>query len=131
LLAGLFGVDVETLKSLRTPAGHRLLAEAAASYGTEGDFTLGTRLRRGHPPALVAAALTQARLRQRARARFDPEDAARIFFTAEGLEQATRASVRNTAPPGSPASTARWRTCAAGSAVISSSSPAAVPPPPV
>ena len=86
-------MDVETLKSLRTPAGHRLLAEAAASYGTEGDFTLGTRLRRGHPPALVAAALTQARLRQRARARFDPEDAARIFFTAEGLEQATGASV--------------------------------------
>lgn len=93
MLAGLFGVDVETLKSLRTPAGRRLLAEAVASYGTEGDFTLGTRLRQGHPPALVAAALTQARLRQRARAKFDPEDAARMFFTAEGLEQATRASV--------------------------------------
>jgi SAM-dependent methyltransferase len=93
LLAGLFGVDVETLKSLRTPPGRELLAEAVASYGTEGDFTLGTRLRRSHPPELVAAALTQARLRQRARAKFDPDDAARMFFTADGLEQATRASV--------------------------------------
>jgi predicted RNA methylase len=32
-------------------------------------------------------------LRQRAQAKFDPDDAARMFFTAEGLEQATRASV--------------------------------------
>lgn len=86
-------MDVETLKSLRTPPGRELLAEAVASYGTEDDFTLGTRLRRSHPPALVAAALTQARLRQRARAKFDADDAARMFFTADGLEQATRASV--------------------------------------
>lgn len=86
-------MDVETLELLRTPAGGELLAEAIASYGTEGDFTLGTRLRRSHPPALVAAALTQARLRQRARAKFDPADAARMFFTVDGLEQATRASV--------------------------------------
>jgi predicted RNA methylase len=93
LLAGLFGVDVETLKSLRTPPGRELLAEAVASYGTEDGFTLGTRLRRSHPPGLVAAALTQARLRQRARAKFDADDAARMFFTADGLEQATRASV--------------------------------------
>jgi SAM-dependent methyltransferase len=89
----LYGVDVETFELLRTPAGRELLAEAVASYGTEGDFTLGTRLRRSHPPALVAAALTQARLRQRARAKFDPADAARMFFTVDGLEQATRASV--------------------------------------
>jgi SAM-dependent methyltransferase len=32
-------------------------------------------------------------LRQRARAKFDADDAARMFFTADGLEQATRASV--------------------------------------
>jgi hypothetical protein len=89
----LYGVDVETFELLRTPAGRELLAEAVASYGTEGDFALGTRLRRSHPPALVAAALTQARLRQRARAKFDPADAARMFFTVDGLEQATRASV--------------------------------------
>ena len=86
-------MDVETLKSLRTPPGRELLAEAVASYGTEDDFTLGTRLRRSHPPGLVAAALTQARLRRRARAKFDPDDAARMFLTADGLEQATRASV--------------------------------------
>ncbi|HEX6335567.1 MAG TPA: class I SAM-dependent methyltransferase [Jiangellaceae bacterium] len=88
-----FGVDVETLEWLRTPDGRELLAEAVASYGTEGDFTLGTRLRRSHPPAFVAAALTQARLRLRARAKFDPDDAERMFFTVDGLEQATRASV--------------------------------------
>ena len=86
-------MDVETLESLRTPNGRRLLAEAVASYGKEDHFTLGTRLRRSHPPALVAAALTQARLRQRARAKFDPDDAARMFSTSDGLEQATRASV--------------------------------------
>ena len=65
-------MDIETLESLRTPAGRRLLAEAVASYGIEDGFTLGTRLRRDHPPALVAAALTQARLRLRARAKADP-----------------------------------------------------------
>ncbi|HEX5994496.1 MAG TPA: class I SAM-dependent methyltransferase [Jiangellales bacterium] len=86
-------MDVETFRSLLTPDGRRLLAEAVASYGDEDEFALGTRLRRSHPPALVAAALTQARLRLRARAKFDPDDAARMFFTADGLEQATRAGV--------------------------------------
>lgn len=86
-------MDVETLESLRSPDGRRLLAEAVSSYGREDDFALGTRLRKSHPAALVAAALTQARLRERACAKFDPADAARMFFTADGLEQATRASV--------------------------------------
>src|SRR5690606_4785718 len=34
-----------------------------------------------------------ARLRQRAVAKFDPADAARMFFTVDGYEQATRAAV--------------------------------------
>lgn len=92
-LAGLVDVDVETLEALRSPDGRELLAEAVAAYGREYDFALGTRLRRRQPSALVAAALTQARLRRHARAKFDPADAARMFFTTEGLEQATRANV--------------------------------------
>ncbi len=86
-------MDVETVEALRSPDGRELLAEAVASYGREDDFALGTRLRRHYPSALAAAALTQARLRQHARAKFDPADAARMFFTTDGLEQATRANV--------------------------------------
>jgi hypothetical protein len=89
----LVGVDARTLEWLRSPRGRGLLAEAVAAYGTEDDFALGTRLRRSYPPALVAAALTQARLRRRARAKLEPADADRMFFTADGLEQATRATV--------------------------------------
>jgi 16S rRNA G966 N2-methylase RsmD len=86
-------VDVETLEALQSPPGRGLLAEAVASYGSDDNFALGTRLRRTYPSALVAAALTQARLRRHARAKFDAADAARMFFTADGLEQATRARV--------------------------------------
>lgn len=91
-------VDVETFRALRTSEGSRLLAdvsaevdEGAASTGS-GTLALSRRLRRTHPPALVAAALTQARLRARAREKFGA-DAGRMYFTAEGLEQATRMSV--------------------------------------
>ena len=48
--------------------------------------------RRGVPPALAAAALTQAELRRRAVGKFGPA-AAGMFFTRAGLEQATRAVV--------------------------------------
>src|SRR3954451_10092036 len=46
----------------------------------------------GHAPALVAAALTQSRLRTAARAKFGPF-AAGMLFTPTGLEQATRLPV--------------------------------------
>jgi len=46
----------------------------------------------GHPPELVAAVLSQARLRAKARAKFG-EFASRMLFTSDGLEQATRLSV--------------------------------------
>jgi SAM-dependent methyltransferase len=86
-------MDVATLEALRSPDGRALLAEAVEAFGIEDEFALGTRLRRDHPPVLVAAALTQARLRRAARAKLDPADAARMFFTSDGLEQATRAPV--------------------------------------
>lgn len=86
-------MDVQTLAQLRAPDGRALLAEAVRAYGSENAFALGTRLRRDHRPELVAAALTQAELRIRARSKIEPADADRMFFTVAGLEQATRASV--------------------------------------
>lgn len=86
-------MQTATFEALRTPAGAALLAEASAAYGREDGFALGTRLRRTHAPDLVAAALTQARLRARAADKFDPADAGRMFFTVDGYEQATRVAV--------------------------------------
>ncbi|SDU88559.1 class I SAM-dependent methyltransferase [Jiangella alkaliphila] len=86
-------MQTATFDALRTAAGAALLAEATAAYGREDGFALGTRLRRTHDPDLVAAALTQARLRARATDKFAPADAARMFFTVDGYEQATRVAV--------------------------------------
>nr|WP_180218493.1 methyltransferase domain-containing protein [Streptomyces albus] len=57
------------------------------------ELAVATRLRRRHDAALVAAALAQNRLRTRAEAKFGPEEAHSLYFTADGLEQATRAGV--------------------------------------
>ena len=85
-----YPVDLAAFQELHSPRGRRLLAEAT-SLGVETDtlFATATTLRRTHPPELVAAALTQVRLRATARTRFGP-DADRMFFTPEGLQQATR-----------------------------------------
>jgi SAM-dependent methyltransferase len=79
----------DQLASLGTPDGAAALAAATELAG--GDpLAAATALRaRGVPPGLAAAALTQARLRVRARPKFGA-DAARMFFTRPGLEQATR-----------------------------------------
>lgn len=87
------GVDLEAFESLLSPAGQALLAEAGDSDLSEsGLLSTASRLRSAHPAELVAAALTQARLRARARAKFGA-DADRMFFTPQGLEQSTRATV--------------------------------------
>ncbi|WP_299532375.1 THUMP-like domain-containing protein [uncultured Streptomyces sp.] len=78
--------------ALRTPEGAALLA-GLREYDPAQELATATRLRRTHPPALVSAALGQARLRQRAVAKFGAEDAYRMFFTPNGVEQATRTSV--------------------------------------
>jgi THUMP domain-like/Methyltransferase domain len=84
---------IRLLEELQNGSGAALLREASASYGTADALALTDRLRRaGHQPALVAAALTQARLRARAVSKFG-SDASVMFFTRDGLEQATRASV--------------------------------------
>jgi len=51
-----------------------------------------SRLRSSHGPALATAALHQASLRRRARTKFGPA-ADELFFTRDGLEQATRPAV--------------------------------------
>lgn len=87
-------MELESFRALLTSEGSRLLAEVVAAAPADDDaaLALGSRLRREHPPELVAAALTQARLRQRAQTKFGAA-AATMFFTPAGLEQATRAEV--------------------------------------
>jgi SAM-dependent methyltransferase len=85
-------VDPSTFEQLLSPEGQDLLVEVAARAGAESELALGTSLRRDHPPDLVAAAITQHELRGRAHVKLG-DDAARMYFTHEALEQATRGSV--------------------------------------
>ncbi|BDH08303.1 class I SAM-dependent methyltransferase [Streptomyces seoulensis] len=78
--------------ALRTDEGQALLDEVRGTAPAD-ELAVATRLRRTHPAGLVSAALGQARLRQRAAAKFGAEDAERMFFTPNGVEQSTRASV--------------------------------------
>src|SRR5690554_427598 len=86
-------MDSAELTHLLTPEGLRLL-DSLPPYDSKGDVVrMVSELRgAGHPPALVVAVLTQARLRHRAQAKFGPF-AERMLFTEAGLEQATRLSV--------------------------------------
>ncbi|WP_232839211.1 class I SAM-dependent methyltransferase [Streptomyces triticisoli] len=78
--------------SLLTPEGRALLDEVRDTDPAD-ELAVATRLRCRHPAELVSAALGQALLRQRAVAKFGAEDAGRMFFTPNGVEQSTRASV--------------------------------------
>ncbi|MET7349009.1 class I SAM-dependent methyltransferase [Streptomyces mirabilis] len=78
--------------SLLTPEGHALLDEVRGTEPAQ-ELAVATRLRRDHPAELVSAALGQARLRQRAAAKFGAEDAERMYFTPNGVEQSTRTTV--------------------------------------
>lgn len=80
------------LADLLTPEGRALLDEVRGTAPAD-ELAVATRLRREHPAELVSAAIGQARLRQRAAAKFAAGDAARMFFTPNGVEQSTRASV--------------------------------------
>lgn len=77
--------------ALLTEEGRHLL-ERVRDVSPADELAVATRLRREHPAGLVAAALGQARLRQRAVAKFG-DAAAVMYFTPDGLEQATRTSV--------------------------------------
>ena len=77
---------------LLTGEGYRLLASLPPYDAGEAD-RLNSRLRaEGHDPELVAAALTQSRLRSAARSKLGAF-AGRMLFTEDGLQQATRLTV--------------------------------------
>ncbi|GAA0926809.1 class I SAM-dependent methyltransferase [Nonomuraea longicatena] len=84
-------MDLDAFHELLTPRGQKALAEAAELVGGDPVKAV-TRLRRSYDSTLTSAALTQAALRDRARAKF-ADDAARMYFTPNGLEQATRPEV--------------------------------------
>ncbi|MGY5081472.1 class I SAM-dependent methyltransferase [Streptomyces nigrescens] len=83
--------DLDTFHRLLTPEGQALLAELR-DHDPADELAAATRLRREHPAELVSAVLGQARLRQRAVAKFGA-DAWRMYFTPNGVEQSTRATV--------------------------------------
>jgi SAM-dependent methyltransferase len=84
-------VDLDAFRWLLTDDGQRLLARAA-EVADEDPLRAQTALRRTSDPEHVAAALTQATLRRKAVAKFG-DLAARMYFTPDGLEQATRLRV--------------------------------------
>lgn len=83
----------DSISLLLAPAGAEVLAEACAGFTPGGELRLVEKLRRRYDVAVVTAAVTQASLRHRAVAKFGAEDAARMYFTPDGLEQATRTTV--------------------------------------
>ncbi|MFI8996246.1 methyltransferase domain-containing protein [Streptomyces sp. NPDC053542] len=83
---------LDAFSALLTDEGRALLA-GLRDHDPAQELATATRLRREHPAELVSAALGQARLRQRAVAKFGAEDAYRMFFTPNGVEQSTRRTV--------------------------------------
>jgi hypothetical protein len=85
-------VTPEDIAELTSPAG-RVLLDSLPPYAPDLAMKLSEGLRRrGLPPRLVAAALTQSRLRQRAESKLG-EFARTMLFTDAGLQQATRLKV--------------------------------------
>ena len=86
-------MDRAELLQLLSPEGLGLLEHVGTIDSTTDVVRLVSRLRAdGHQPEMIAAVLTQARLRSRAAAKFG-DFAARMLFTPDGLEQATRLRV--------------------------------------
>lgn len=88
-------MDLSTFEWLLTPPGAELVAAATRAHEGGDPVRAAEELRRFAPDALPeqrAAALTQAQLRGRAVAKFG-SDAAQMWFTSDGLEQATRPRV--------------------------------------
>ena len=83
-------MDLDAFRWLLTDEGQELLS--AASEATGDELATQERLRRLGSPEHVAAALTQVELRRRAVSKFG-DQAARMYFTPDGLEQATRPAV--------------------------------------
>jgi len=88
-------VDLDAFRWLLTESGQLLLTEAEAlvAQGTSA-LRVGEQLRRTYDAERVAVALTTIDLRVRAVSKFG-DLAARMYFTPDGLEQATRLAVAN------------------------------------
>lgn len=85
-------MDLAVVRELSSPDGRALLRSLPA-YNDSEVLPLQRRLRaEGHSPELVAALLTQMRLRARAVAKFG-EFAGDMLYTQNGLEQASRLEV--------------------------------------
>lgn len=85
-------MDRRTLTLLLSPEGWALLG-TLPPYDERATMVLSERLRaEGVDPLLIAGALTQSRLRAKARTKFD-SFADGMLFTAAGLEQSTRLAV--------------------------------------
>lgn len=86
-------MDRADLVALLTPEAMGLLERLGPLDDRTDALRLVARMRaEGHDARLVAAVLTQARLRRRAAAKFGPF-AASMLFTDDGLQQATRLRV--------------------------------------
>ena len=89
-------MDLDAFRWLLTDEGQQLLEQAGEA--PDDELKAQTQLRRTAPGSLeegaarVAAAMTQVALRRKAAAKLG-DDAARMYFTPDGLEQATRATV--------------------------------------
>lgn len=86
-------MDTAELLQVLSAEGLRLL-DSLPAYGSKDDLlrTVSDLRQAGHSPELVAAVLTQSKLRAKAVGKFGPF-ASRMLFTDAGLEQATRLSV--------------------------------------
>lgn len=85
-------VTIEHLGHLQAPDGTRLLREIRDLAPTPATaIAIATRLRKSYPAGLVTAAMTMHGLRVRAGAKF--ERAGEMWFTRDGLEQATSESI--------------------------------------
>ncbi|HET8559429.1 MAG TPA: class I SAM-dependent methyltransferase [Marmoricola sp.] len=84
-------MDLDAFRWLLTDAGQELLARAGQLLADD-PLRAAEALRRDEAPEHAAAALTQVELRRRAAAKFG-DLAAKMYFTPEGLEQATRLRV--------------------------------------
>ena len=83
----------EDFVQLLSPRGQRLLEQVGDLEAKADVLKLVSELRgAGHDAALVAAVLSQAKLRRRARAKFG-DFASQMMFTEDGLEQASRLNV--------------------------------------
>ena len=84
----LAGMTTDSIDLLLSPAGQELLTRLAAEALTsENELRTITQLRKQYDPALVTAAVQQIKLRARAREKFSRADA--MYFTRDGLEQAS------------------------------------------